>query len=471
MYRLIVLILAAVDAVIAAAVGLALTLAPLTVLWVLGLGGTADWAALWPASASIWQLGHLVPLSITLPAEYLAVVGIDQSAASFILSLAPLGFTAFTAIFAARSGARASKAEAWLTGVLTGTVVFTALAALVAVTSSNSLAETERWQAIVFPAVVFAIPLLLGALVTEWREAGTGVVARVRDRIEAAPHGWGDVIGLIARGSAVVVLGLIGAGALIVAVSLVLRGGEVIALFEAGHVDALGATVITIAQLAYLPTLAVWGLSFIAGPGFAVGTGTAVSPAGTQLGVIPGIPVLGALPESTTTWLLLLALIPIALGALAGWIARSRLVALHVSDPDDPIGARFVIALGIAVVGGGVSGVLALLASGSIGPGRLAELGPQPGAVALAVGLEVLVGAGILLLSPRKRTDAAFDTARITTDPEDHNGAGSPVGEYSPMSPSAADFSSDAGDADTDDDAAPTLDLGPRRPAALPPLD
>lgn len=475
MYRLIVLILATVDAVIAAAVGLALTLAPLTLLWVLSLGGTADWAALWPASASIWQLGHLVPLSITLPAEYLAVVGIDQSAASFLLSLAPLGFAAFTAIFAARSGARASKAEAWLTGVLTGSIVFTALAALVAFTSENTLAATEQWQAILFPALVFAIPLLLGALVTEWREAGTGVVARVRDRIEATPHGWGDAVGLIARGSAVVLVGLVGFGALIVAVSLVLRGGEVIALFEAGHVDALGATVVTLAQLAYLPTLAVWGLSFIAGPGFAVGTGTAVSPAGTQLGVIPGIPVLGALPESTTTWLLLLALIPIALGALAGWIARSRLVALHVSDEGDPIGARLVMALGIAVVSGGVSGLLALLASGSIGPGRLADLGPQPGAVALAVGLEVLVGAGILLLSPRRRTRVSSVGVHARTDAEDRSGGDSLIGgDISAVAPSVRDFSSDSARAEAapiDSDASPTLDLGPRRPSALPPVD
>ncbi len=479
MYRLIVLILATVDAVIAAAVGLALTLAPLTLLWVLGMSGTADWATLWPASASIWQLGHLVPLSITLPAEYLAVVGIDQSAASFVLSLAPLGFAAFTAIFAARSGARASKAEAWITGVLTGTVVFTALAVLVAITSANSLAATERWQAIVFPALVFAVPLLLGALVTEWREAGTGIIARLRDRVEATPHGWGDAVGLIARGGAVVVLGLIGAGALILAVALVLRGGEVIALFEAGHVDVLGATVVTLAQLAYLPTLAVWGLSFIAGPGFAVGTGTAVSPAGTQLGVIPGIPVLGALPESTTTWLLLLALIPIALGALAGWIARSRLVGLHAADAHDPIGARLVIAVGIAVIGGGGSGLLALLASGSFGPGRLAELGPQPGPVALAVGLEVLVGAGILLLSPRRRTRMSFDSVSA----EDNNGGESPFGgENSPVSPSLRDFSSDRvplesppADAPPADappaDAPPTLDLGPRRPGAPPPVD
>src|SRR6478752_1780263 len=326
MHRLIVALLAAVDAAIAVAVGLAATLAPLTLLWVFALGGTADWNALWPASAVIWQFGNLVPLAVTIPAEYIAAVGIDPDAASFTLSLAPLLFASFTAIFAARSGARASHADAWMTGVVVGSLVVAALSTLVALTSANGVASVRLWQAVLIPTLVFALPALAAAVVTEWREAGAGFIARLRDRIETAQHGWGDAPGLIARGAAVVLVGLVGLGALLTVVGLILRGGQIIALYEAAHLDALGATVVTLAQLAYLPTLIVWGLTFIAGPGFAVGVGTSVSPAGTQVGVVPGIPLLGIVPDSTTPWLLLLALLPIGLGALAGWIARSRLL-------------------------------------------------------------------------------------------------------------------------------------------------
>ena len=46
------------------------------------------------------------------------------------------------------------------------------------------------------------------------------------------------------------------------------------------------------------------------------------------------------------------------------------------------------------------SRVAAVLASGSMGPGRLTEVGPSAPAFMLALGLEVLVGAAILLLSP-----------------------------------------------------------------------
>lgn len=415
MHRIIVALLAAFDAAIAVAVGLAATLAPLTLLWVSGFGGGADWGVLWPAGAAVWQLGNLVPLEVTLPPEYLAATGIDAAAASFTLSLAPLAFAAFTAIFAARSGVRASRADAWITGVVSGTLIFTGLATAVALTSSAPvLAAAETWQAIVLPAAVFVVPAVVAAVVTEWCEAGSGFVARMRDRVEAAPHGWGTVPGLVVRGTAVVVVGLIGVGALAAAVALFARAGHIVALFQTGNADGIGATLLTLAQLAYLPTLAVWGLAFVAGPGFAVGEGTAVSPAGTQVGVLPGLPVLGAIPESTTTWLLLLALLPIALGAFAGWIVRSRLAHVAPADAsltdaapnahDDPIGARLTIAAGIAVLAGGAAALLAAVASGSLGPGRLAEFGPAPGPVALAVGLEVLLGAAILLASPRSRS-------------------------------------------------------------------
>src|SRR6478609_11014878 len=154
MHRLIVVILSAVDAAIAAAVGIAATLAPLTLLWVLGMGGTADWGLLWPTSATVWQFGNLVPVHVTLPGDYLAVAGIDPDAASFVLSLAPLAFATFTAVFAARSGARASHADAWVTGVATSTVVFAALTAGAALTGANDVAGVTLWQAILLPTLV-----------------------------------------------------------------------------------------------------------------------------------------------------------------------------------------------------------------------------------------------------------------------------------------------------------------------------
>lgn len=448
MNRLLVALLSLIDAVLAAAIGLAIALAPLTALWAFGLGGSADWGTLWPASATIWQLGHLVPVAVTLPDAYLAATGIDRSAGAFVLSLAPTVFALFTAVFAARSGARASRADAWTTGVASSTVVFAVLAALVAVTGGNAVAATETWQAILFPTLFFAVPALVGAIVVEWREAGAGVVARLRDRAEAVAGGWGELPPLAARGTAIVVAGFVGIGALAVAVAVVVGGAQVVSLFEAGHMDVVGVTVTALGQLAFLPTLIVWAAAFLAGPGFALGTATSVSPVGTQLGVIPGIPVLGAVPQLDSPWFLLTALLPVALGALAGWAVRSRLVA-HADaapapasvapwatpslegligappeartaaqdEPGDRFGVRVTLTAVIAVLSGAAAALLAQLTSGSLGPGRLAEVGAAPGPVALAVGLEVFVGAAILLLSPRRRSrGAASDDVRSTSD-------------------------------------------------------
>ncbi len=532
MQRLLVVVLAAFDAIIAVAAGVAVALAPLTLLWVFGIGDPA-WQALWPASGTVWQLGHFVPLSIQLPGEYLAATGMSADAASFTLSLTPLAFAAFTAIFAARSGARAARAGAWVTGVGTGTLVVAALAAVIGLTSSNPIAAAQVWQAVLLPTAVYALPALSGALVTAWCEGDGGLVDRLHDRVDALPGTWALVPGLIARGGAVAVTGLVGAGALAVVAALVVRGGDVIALFETGHVDVLGATVITLGQLAYLPTLIVWAIAFLAGPGFALGTGTAVSPAGTQLSVVPAIPLLGAVPEVTSTWLLAIAVVPIVIGGVAGWAVRGRvadtggagsgpdrdsgspdaaavpvppaLVGLipdrepermpepepELARPAKPVGALSVIAVGIALIGAGGAALLAFLASGSLGPGRLAEVGPAAGPVALAVGVEILIGAAIVLLTTRTAKRKPKPERKPKRDSTKRRRALEQPAEHAPIEASGAlldelrarveqdDGAEAPSEADLDEPEVVTAPialpdpatLGRHRPAPLPPVD
>ncbi|GAA5038547.1 DUF6350 family protein [Microbacterium fluvii] len=465
MYRLTVAILAAFDALVAAAVGLVAILAPLTLIWVVQFGG--DWAALWPSTAAIWQFGHLVPLAITLPDEYLAVTGISADAASFTLSLAPLAFTAFTAIFAARSGRRAARADAWGSGVLSGAVVFAAIAWAVWFTSGSAVAQVTPWHAIALPTLVFALPSLAAAVALEWKEGG-GLIARIADRFEAIEGGWGTLPYATARGIGIVAMGLVGSGAVVTALAIVLHADQAVALYEASNLDAAGATVMTLAQLAYLPTLVVWGLSFVAGPGFALGAGTAVSPAATQLGVVPPFPVLGAVPQSTGSWMLLLALLPVAAGVLGGLRTR-RHFAAH-GDPG-PWPLRAGAAALIALVAAGFAALLAALASGSLGPGVLAVVGPEPGPVALAVGLEVALGAGIVLLAPRSNADLEHPLAsgEEFSRSEDAFGAGGPLLAGSPRFERGAGADADA--FATLDLTAESVGLGEAEPAAAPPTD
>ncbi|MGO2520035.1 MAG: cell division protein PerM [Microbacterium sp.] len=403
MQRLLVAILAAVDAAIAAAVGLVVLLAPLTLLWTLALGATADWGALWPAAGTLWQFGHGVPLEIFIPDDVVVAVGISPDAARFTLSLTPLAFLLFTLLFAARSGTRAARSGAWLWGVVSGSLAFALIAAAVAGTARTDVATVPFWLAIVLPAAVYVIGALCGAVRYVWREGDGGFIDRLHDRVDSWGD-WGVVPAEVVRGTAAVAVGLTGVAALAVSVMVLLRGGEVVALFEAARVDATGATVLTLGHLIYLPTLLVWAVGWIAGPGFALGAGTAVSPAGTQLGVVPGVPVFGLIPENSSFWMLIVVLLPVAVGAFAGWMVRSRLVW---EDTAHGLPPRAAIAAGIALLSAGVTAVATALASGSIGPGRLAVVGPHIGWTTLAVGAEVLIGAAVLLLAPRHRDELA----------------------------------------------------------------
>jgi hypothetical protein len=403
MQRLLVALLAAFDAAIAAAVGLAVLLAPLTLLWTLAFGVTADWGALWPLAGTLWEFGHGVPLEVTIPDALIVSLGIPAEAASFAVSITPLAFLLFTLLFAARSGKRAAAAGAWLLGSLSGATVFALIATGVALSARLAAAQTSLLLAILLPSAVYLVGAICGGVRVAWEDGDGGLLDRVHDAVDARDD-WAPVPAAIARGTAFALVTVTGAAALAFAVMVALRGGEVVALFQAARVDVLGLTVMTLGQLVYLPTLIVWVISWLAGPGFAVGVGTAVSPAGTQLGVVPGIPVFGLLPENSSIWMLIVVLIPIAAGAFAGWAVRSRLVW-----EDTPLGAgqRAVIALGISVMTAGVAALAAVLVSGSMGPGRLAEVGPAPLPFALALGGEVLLGAAILLLSPRHRDELA----------------------------------------------------------------
>lgn len=403
MQRLLVALLAAIDAAIAAAVGLVVLLAPLTLLWTLAFGITADWGALWPLTGTLWAFGHGVPIDVVIPPELLVALAIPPAAATFTVSITPLAFLLFTVLFAARSGTRAAKSGAWLTGVLSGSVVFAAIGAVVAFTSRVEAAGTSLVLAIVAPAAAYLVGALIGAVRIVWDDGDGGVLDRLHDIVDSWGD-WGPVPAAIVRGTAFAVTALLGAGALAIALMTLLRGGEVVALFQSSRVDALGAVILALGQFVYLPTLVVWAVSWFAGPGFAVGVGTAVSPAGTQLGVVPGIPILGLLPENSSMWMLIVILIPIAAGAVAGWAVRSRLVW---EGTPLTMGPRALIAVGIGVVTAGVAALSAVFVHGSMGPGRLAEVGPAPLPFALALGGEVLLGAAILLLAPRNRDELA----------------------------------------------------------------
>ncbi len=195
---------------------------------------------------------------------------------------------------------------------------------------------------------------------------------------------------------------LLAGGALLVGGSLLGHFGRATELGAATAPGAVGGAGLLVLGLSYVPNAVVWGASWLAGPGFAVGTGTAVGPFAHELGAVPALPLLAALPAGGVPgWVGALSLcVPLSAGALAGRVLHRR--------SDAPSRTRAVLdVLATAGWSGAVTAVLAVLAGGSAGGARLDELGPSATRLGLAVAAEVAVGALAAVVLLRRRSGRA----------------------------------------------------------------
>ncbi len=293
-----------------------------------------------------------------------------------VVSLAPLGVTLLTVVLL-RGALRRMGMDSIPAGVFAA-AAFTATVALVGVMGGAGVGVH------VLGALVAAA---LGCTAALW-----GRTSLVRRAVEWWP-GWGGPTrdGLAAAGRAVV--WALGLGVALVAVAVATSWDQVREIHDALRPDLASAIVLTVAQLLYLPNLAVWALGWVSGPGFAVGAGTHFSAFGSTTELLPTIPVLGALPDLGTTMGWLVAL-PVLLGlALGLW--RGAAPVRRPSRWRDL--ARHVAAFAAATFAG--LSLLGTVATGSIGPGRMAVVGVDGPAVAAAVTGLLLAGyAAVLLL-------------------------------------------------------------------------
>lgn len=199
------------------------------------------------------------------------------------------------------------------------------------------------------------------------------------------------------------------AGALVLLIVAIVAGWDrVLLLHESLAPGAAGGLVLTLGQLVLVPNLLIWGAAWVAGPGFAVGTGTSVLPGHTELGALPAIPMLGALPTpgAGPGWAWAVLAVPVLAGTVAGrCLLRSFDVLVRTSpvDAGSGVGSDGAIrsllretALTVSLVGGAWA-VLGWLSAGPAGPGRLAEMGPSFWRLGLATAAEVGVGALLIV--------------------------------------------------------------------------
>ncbi|WP_394771061.1 DUF6350 family protein [Lacisediminihabitans sp.] len=401
MNRPLTTLFAALEALLVVGIGIGISLVPLTILWAFQYGLQIDWIVFWRAAADIWLLGSGVDVTMTLNPVIAASLGFAGAGAPFILSIAPLGFALLTVLLGARAGRRIGEIPHNYLGILAAIVTFGVLSLGVTLSTLTASARPSIWQGALLPTIVFAIGLFVGLVLgsrTSVAVRGTASGRSLLDRLGGRPRSRAVATAALTGGlgAASVVLAV---SAVLVAVLLLLSYARIISLYEGVHAAVLGGIAITVGQLAFLPNLVIWAASWLVGPGFSIGTGSAVSPLGTSLGPIPAIPILGALPSGQFAWGFLGLLIPVLAGFLAAILARPRLVAALDARPS----AGILIGTGllIGVVGGVALGLLAWASAGAAGPGRLVDVGPSPLLVGAFAALEFGVAAVIGLLVGR----------------------------------------------------------------------
>jgi hypothetical protein len=341
---------------------------------------------------------------------------VAQAAAPFQLTIAVLGFALLSVLMGVRTGMRAAQARLPWTGAIASVVTYGVLSTAVTLTAGSAMVQPSLWQGIVLPAFVFGLGVVTGEGVAASRARRAGAAdsrtatgsraangrrpVRVGTRLSPALRS--GLASALRAGTAASAL-VIAASGVLAAVLLFGHFGTVVGLYEQVQAGFLGATALTIAQLALLPNAVIWTASWLVGPGFAVGTGSSVSPVGTQLGPLPSLPLLGLIPEGSLALGFAGLLVPVLAGFFAAGMLRRRMARLR--DGVRPSSHLVLTALGVGIIAGVQLGLLAWWSSGAIGPGRLHDAGPNPWLVAACAAAAIAVGsiAGILT----SRRDAA----------------------------------------------------------------
>lgn len=376
----------------------AIVLVPALIGWISAPESSLGWLPVAALASGLWFLGH---------GQTVGAAGLTVSVVPLLLLLAfvLVARRAVRRLVAAeRPVARASEWDRVLLrrlvpGFLLGYAAVTVLVGL------TSLAGTLRpGPAGVVGALL--VPLVATALGTRaegarhWASASSSlarlpILSRVRGRLAemlqvdtverpawlaaAWRAAWRGALVLLALGL------LLAVGRIAVSLPAVTR------LHGQYDLNVAAAAVLLAGELLLLGNFATWGAAFLAGPGFSVAVGSTISPAGAHPGLMPLVPVLGALPREANypPALFLVVLLPVAVGALVGWWVDRR------RRDEAGAGERLGAAAASGVIAVALVGLVTALANGSVGADRLRSVGPTVGPMVGALLLEVLGGAAV----------------------------------------------------------------------------
>ena len=388
----------------AAIISALVVIAPIIAVWATAGFQNAEFDVLARLAGQAWLLIHGVPLVLADVGS-----GAAGSAGSGMLTLVPLGLTLIPFLLAWRAGrrlARASYTDQLWQALLGSWMVYAAFGAATGFVCRTADVVINLWYAMLVPLIPYALGMVVGAR----REAGSwsrliGVDAVAWISRTSQHSRWaGSYLASAAKAGFVALASALALACVLLAADLFIHWNLVVAVYEGLDAGALGGAALTIAQLGYLPNLAVFALAWTSGAGFAMGVGSQVGPLGTATGPLPSIPVFAAIPAGSLDYGFVALVVPVLAGLLAGWWFL-REGENHFDEwLSIKIHARWftatvsTLALGVlvGVVAGLLSAALAWLARGSAGLGRLTDIGPDPlwtaAWVAAEVGIGVVVG-------------------------------------------------------------------------------
>ena len=312
---------------------------------------------------------------------WLLAHGSDLQLDTSVVTAVPLGLTLLCLWLTWRTarwaGATAEVEDLWSLGMATVVMAGTygSLALCMAVLTTTSQASPDPFGAFLGGALVGAVGGGAG-LVT-----GSGLRAELRAVLPGHARAviFGAVVGVLALWSA---------GAVLAGLAVAVRGESVANVLARLHVDVAGGLFSLLLVALIAPNLAAWGTSYLLGGGFALGTDTVVAPSGVVTGPVPAVPVLAAVPDPgpSPTWALAVLALPVAAGLLVGWSVTRRFpTTAYRWAVGRAVGASALAALALLALGA--------WSGGSVGGGRMREVGPDLSTLLLMAVLTLSSGA------------------------------------------------------------------------------
>ena len=315
-------------------------------------GNTGDplRAALW-----IWIGAHSIPFDLSLPPSGLAGH----------LSYLPLGALIFP-VLAIRNGVartieRLDNDSSLVGPARAAFAVGYTLFALVA----SIFSKTDSIRPIWYFALIYVLPFTLLCAATVGRRVALGQGFLFGSRIIALLLGISSIVfGILLLANISMVKNL----------TTVLQPG------------IFGGFLLLLLNILYIPNAIVSTLAYFSGVGFAVGSGTLVSPTSFRLNKIPAMPLLGALPENKSLISLIGVLVIVAAGAL--------LVTWTISLDQKVLVQSLIVAVLLAAFVG-YSG------SGALITDAMSAVGVSTWKFTLAIAAQLGLGAALAVYLPR----------------------------------------------------------------------